>query len=117
MAENRNPVSLAADRASKGFCSATEHTEDSYLPLKHQGSFVAVGPSPEAIAAADEFVLDELFRDLDLIRSYSVSALEACRRGDRHELRLRLRSQLRDVFRHAVLIHDLLSAGPSKGGS
>jgi hypothetical protein len=116
MAENRNPVPLAADRASKAFCSATEHAEDSHLPLKHQGSFVAVGPSPEAIAAADEFVLDEIYRDLDLIRSYSISALEAARRGDREELRLRLRIQLRDLFRHAVELHNLLSTERRKGG-
>jgi hypothetical protein len=107
----RNPVTLAADRASKAFCSATEHTEDSHLPLKHQGSFVAVGPSPEAVAEAEEFLLDEIYRDLDLIRSYATSALEACRRGDREELRLRLRSQLRDCFRHAVEVHNLLSTG------
>jgi hypothetical protein len=111
MAENRNPVPLAADRASKAFCLATEHTEDSHLPLKHQCSFVAVGPSPEAVAEADEYLLDEIYYDLDLIKSYSVSALEACRRGDRHELRLRLRSQLRDCFRHAVQLHDLLERG------
>jgi hypothetical protein len=116
MAENRNPVPLAAVRASKAFCSATEHAEDSHLPLKHQGSFVAVGPSPEAIAAADEFVLDEIYRDLDLIRSYSISALEAARRGDREELRLRLRIQLRDLFRHAVELHNLLSTERRKGG-
>jgi hypothetical protein len=109
MAENRNPVPLAAVRASKAFCSATEHAEDSHLPLKHQGSFVAVGPSPEAIAAADEFVLDELFRDLCLIGSYTNSAIEAARRGDRDELKLRLRVQLRDCFRHAIQLHNLLS--------
>jgi hypothetical protein len=111
----RNPVPLAADRASKAFCLATEHTEDSHLPLKHQGSFVAVGPSPEAVVEADEFLLDEIFHDLSLIASYANSAIEAARRGDRDELRLRLRGQLRDVFRHAVQIHDLLSPGPSKG--
>ena len=115
MAENRNPVPLAAVRASKAFCSATEHAEDSHLPLKHQGSFVAVGPSPEAIAAADEFVLDELYRILGLIASYATSGLEAARRGDVEEIRLRLRVQLRDCFRHAVEVHNLLSTGQRKG--
>jgi hypothetical protein len=74
------------------------------------------GPSPDAIAAADEFLLDEIFYDLDLIRSYSISAMEACRRGDREELRLRLRVQLGDCFRHAVELHNLLSTGQRKGG-
>ena len=74
----------------------------------------ALHPSPEVIAACDEFVLDELWDTLQLIISYSHSALEACRRGDRLEIRLRLRSQLRDCFRHAVAVHGLLSneAGP-----
>jgi|SRR5579871_768063 len=68
-----------------------------------------VGPSPEAIAACDEFILDELWETLQLVGSYTNSALEACRRGDRDEIRLRLRVQLRDSFRHAVAVHDLLS--------
>jgi hypothetical protein len=84
-------------------------------PESNQEKTASVGPSAEAVAEAEEFLLDEIYRDLDLIRSYSISALEAARRGDREELRLRLRSQLRDVFRHAVQIHDLLSPGPSKG--
>jgi hypothetical protein len=71
----------------------------------------ALVPSPEAVSECDEFVLDEIYRDLDLIRSYSISALEAARRGDRDELRLRLRVQLRDVFRHAIQVHDMLSPG------
>jgi hypothetical protein len=112
----RNQVPLAAGLASKAFCSATEHTEDSHLPLKHQGSFVAVGPSPEAVAEADEFLLDEIFHDLYLIESHAISAREACRRGDRAELRLRLRTQLRDCFRHAVELHNLLSTERRKGG-
>ena len=66
-------------------------------------------PSPEARAEADEYVLDELFRSFDLIRSYATSGLEATKRGDRAEIRLRLRVQLRDCFRHAVATHDLLS--------
>jgi hypothetical protein len=112
----RNQVTLAADLASKAFCSATEPAEDNHLPLKHQGSFVAVGPSPEAVAEADEFLLDEIFHDLSLIASYTTSALEAVRRGDREELRLRLRIQLRDHFRHAVELHNLLSTERRKGG-
>jgi hypothetical protein len=91
------------------------------LPLSHtvipepkQGA--ACGPSPDAIAAADEFVLDELYRILGLIASYATSGLEAARRGDVEEIRLRLRVQLRDCFRHAVEVHNLLSAGQRKGG-
>jgi hypothetical protein len=71
-------------------------------------------PSPEAIAAADEFVLDELYRDFDLIESYAISGKEAARRGDRREVRLRLRVQLRDCFHHAVEVHNLLSTEPPK---
>jgi hypothetical protein len=39
--EKRNPVTLAADRASKAFCLAAERSEDSPLPPRHQGSFDA----------------------------------------------------------------------------
>jgi hypothetical protein len=75
-------------------------------------------PSPEAIAVADEFVLDELYDAFELIRSYAVSGIEAARRGDRDEIRLRLRVQMRDCFRHAVQLHDLLSPQkPKEGGS
>jgi len=66
-------------------------------------------PSTEAIAKADEAILDELYRTLCLIESYARSAIEAARRGDRDEIRLRLRRQMRDCFRHAVATHDLLS--------
>jgi hypothetical protein len=90
--------------------------EDNHLPHKHQGSFVAGGPSPEAVAEADEFLLDEIFHDLYLIESHAISAREACRRGDRPELRLRLRTQLRDLFRHAVELHNLLSTERRNGG-
>jgi hypothetical protein len=109
--ESRNPVPLAADRAPKAFCLATERRENSPLPLKHQASFDAVGPTPEAVAEIEEFLLDEIFHDLCLIASYTTSALEAARRGDREELRLRLRIQLRDCFRHAVELHNLLPPG------
>jgi hypothetical protein len=76
--------------------------------------FEGAEPSAEAIAEADEYVLDELFRSFDLIASYAISGKEAARRGDRDEVRLRLRVQLRDVFRHAVATHDLMSAGGAK---
>ena len=66
-------------------------------------------PSQEAIAACDEFILHELYHSFDLIGSYATSAMEAARRGDRDEIRLRLRCQLRDAFRHAVAVHGLLS--------
>jgi hypothetical protein len=74
----------------------------------------AAGPSAEAIAEVDEFILDELYRDFCLIESIATSAVEAARRGDRDEIRLRLRKQLRDCFRHAVQIHNLLSPEPPK---
>ena len=70
-------------------------------------------PSPEAIAEGDDYILDELYRAFGLIESYARSGLEAARRGDRDEIRLRLRCQLRDVFRHAVATHDLLSTQPA----
>jgi hypothetical protein len=66
-------------------------------------------PSPEAVAECDECILDELFRVFELIESYAISGKEAARRGDREEVRLRLRVQLRDTFRHAVNVHNLLS--------
>jgi hypothetical protein len=71
-------------------------------------------PSPEAIAECDEFVLDELYRDFGLIQSIATSGLEAARRGDRAEIKLRLRVQLRDCFHHAVEVHNLLSTEPPK---
>ena len=74
-------------------------------------------PSPEAIAAADEYVLAELFADFSMIVSIATSGLEAARRGDRNEVRLRLRIQLRDLFHHAVEIHNLLSPEPPTKGS
>jgi hypothetical protein len=73
-------------------------------------------PSPEAVAECDEFLLDEIFHDLHLIESYTISAREAAKRGDRDELRLRLRVQLRDCFRHAVEVHKLLSSDRPNGG-
>jgi hypothetical protein len=69
-------------------------------------------PSPEAIAECDELILDELFRVFGLIESYARSGIEASRRGDREEIRLRLRIQLRDCFRYAVETHNLLSTQP-----
>jgi hypothetical protein len=115
--ENRNRSRWRAGRASKTFFSATERAEDSPLPLKHQGSCDADGPTREAVSDIEEFLLDEIFHDLSLIASYTTSALEAARRGDREELRLRL-VQLRDCFRHAVELHNLLSPRQrKKGGS
>jgi hypothetical protein len=70
------------------------------------------------VATADEFIFDELYEAFELIRSYAVSGREAADRGDRGEIRLRLRVQLRDVFRYAVQLHDLLSPErPKEGGS
>jgi hypothetical protein len=80
----------------------------------NNAAFKAAEPSAEAVAEADEIVFDELFRSFDLIVSYAASAKEAARRGDRDEIRLRLRIQLRDTFRHAVQIHDMLSTGGAK---
>ena len=56
-----------------------------------QGNLASSDPSPEAIAACDESILDELYRDFNLIESYAISAKEAARRGDFGEVRLRLR--------------------------
>jgi hypothetical protein len=81
---------------------------DTATLAEKQRQIDAVGPSPEAVAAVEEFLLDEIFHDLSLIASYTTSALEAARRGDREELRLRLRVQLRDCFRHAIEVHNLL---------
>jgi hypothetical protein len=77
----------------------------------------ADAPSPAAIEVCDELVFSELYRDFDLIESYAISGKEAARRGDRAEVRLRLRIQLKDIFRHAVEIHDLLSTEPPKESS
>jgi hypothetical protein len=71
-------------------------------------------PSLEAVNECDEAILDELLQTFGLIASYAHSAVEAARRGDREEIRLRLRVQLRDCFRHAVEVHDLISP-PTEG--
>jgi hypothetical protein len=77
----------------------------------------AAKPSPEVIAEVEEFILDEIYRILSLIISYGTSAVEASRRGDRDELRLRLRIQMRDCFRNAVELQKLLSSErPKEGG-
>jgi hypothetical protein len=81
---------------------------DTATLAEKQRQIDAVGPSPEAVAAAEEFLLDEIFHDLSLIASYTTSGSKRARRGDRDELRLRLRVQLRDCFRHAVELHNLL---------
>jgi hypothetical protein len=112
MAENGSPASLAGDDRAGMLCSAASNPTDNPTLAAVQ---VHAGPSPRAIAACDEFVLDELFRAFDLIESYAVSGKEAARRGDRGEIRLRLRIQLRDVFRHAVEIHNLLFPEQPRG--
>jgi hypothetical protein len=112
MAENGSPASLAGDDRAGLFCSAASNPTDNPTPAAVQ---VHTGPSPEAIAACDEFILDELYRAFDLIESYAISGKEASRRGDRGEIRLRLRVQLRDCFHHAVQVHDLLSPRPLPG--
>lgn len=89
MAEKRNPGSLAATRAPNAFCLAAERSEDNPALAELQ---VRARPSPEAIAACDEFVLDELYHSFDLI------------------------GQLRDCFRHAVELHKLLSPERPTGG-
>jgi hypothetical protein len=92
------------------------HALNTADPQRNQTKITSAGPSAESVGEADEFLLDEIFRDLSLIWSYSTSAMEAARRGDREELNLRLRVQLRDCFRHAVELHNLLSRGQRKGG-
>jgi hypothetical protein len=109
MAENGSPASLAGDDRAGLLCSAASNPTDSPALNELQAH---AGPSPEAIAVCDEFILDELFRAFDFIESYAISGKEAARRGDREEVRLRLRIQLRDCFRHAVQVHDLLSPRP-----
>src|SRR6185437_16807306 len=99
----RTAVNGHQDTACLAACGALNASN----PSEKQCSSIAVGPSTEAVAEADEFLLDEIFHALSLIASYTTSALEAARRGDRDELRLRLRIQLRDCFRHAVEVHNL----------
>jgi hypothetical protein len=112
MDENGSPVSLAGDDRAGLLCSAASNPTDNPALAALQ---VPAGPSPEAIAAADDYIFDELARAFDLIKSYAVSGKEAARRGDRDEVRLRLRIQLKDCFRHAVQVHDLLSPSPLPG--
>lgn len=70
--------------------------------------------SPEVIAEADDFLLDQVFSDADYLVSIAVSLREAARRSDRGEVRLRL-SQLRDEIVHAIRCCNLLSnADPSQ---
>ena len=98
-----DPLNIAGGGNPRDVLASTKHAP------------AAQGPaSAEAMAEADEILLDEIYHDLWLIRSYTTSALEACQRGDRRELRLRLRGQLRDLFRHAVDIHKLLSSESGK---
>jgi hypothetical protein len=115
-----------AARAGPAAAGADPHVEQfpdrlsaSYIKdtsgVQGVGARAASSPSTEAIAACDEYLLDEIWDTLQLIGSYTNSALEAARRGDRDEIRLRLRIQLRDCFRHAVKLHDLLSTESPKG--
>jgi hypothetical protein len=96
-------------------CLAASCALDTAKIPTNQEKTASVGPSAEAIAECDEAILDEIFHAFELIQSYAISGLEAARRGDRNEIRLRLRCQLRDVFKHAVAVHDLLSREPSQG--
>jgi hypothetical protein len=106
-----------AESGSQRFaCLLASNTLNTADPECNQEKTTSVGPLPGAAAEADEFLLDEIFHDLSLIWSYATSAMEAARRGDRDELKLRLRVQLRDCFRHAVKLHDLLSTEQRKGG-
>jgi hypothetical protein len=114
MAENGSPASLAGDDRAGLLCSAASNPKDNPALNELQAH---AGPSPEASAVCDEFILDELFRAFDLIESYAISGKEAAKRGDRNEIKLRLRIQLRDCFRYAVQIHDLLSPTPLPGSS
>jgi hypothetical protein len=112
MGKNGSPVSLAGDDRAGLLCSAANNPSDNSALAALQ---VPGGPSPEAIAAADDYIFDELASDFALIESYAISGKEAARRGDRDEVRLRLRIQLRDVFRHAVEIHNLLFPEQPRG--
>jgi hypothetical protein len=95
--------------------SLTASASNTALFAEKQRQIDPGGPPPDAIAECDEFLLDEIYHDLSLIWSYATSAMEAARRGDREELTLRLRIQLRDCFRHAVEMHNLLSTGQRTG--
>lgn len=70
---------------------------------------LADGPSGRRAVNAP--LLAELIAKSHATRAFVeyVSGREAADRGDRDEIRLRLRVQLRDTFRHAVKLHDLLS--------
>ena len=63
MAENRNPASLAAGRASEPFCLAAEHSEDNRALAELQ---VHAGPSPELrpLRPHQERALDALRKSL-----------------------------------------------------
>jgi hypothetical protein len=116
MLEVKSPAAPAsADRALELLRSAASNSKITASGSHDQGSRGGAA-SPEAVAEIDEFLLDEIHHDLHLIRSYSTSAIEAAVRGDRDELRLRLRVQLRDVFRHAIELHNLLSPKGAQGG-
>jgi hypothetical protein len=106
MVENGSPASLAGDDRAGLLCSAASNPTDNLALAPLQ---VHAGPSQEAVAACDEFVFNELFHAFSTIESYAVSAKEAARRGDRNEIKLRLRTQLRDCFRYAVQVHNLMS--------
>jgi hypothetical protein len=111
MREMESPAPLAAARASDtSSLAAVDGLEGRPNCQKTRGIIAAaIGvPSPEAIAEIDEMLLDELCEAFWLIESYAKSGVEASRRGDREEIKLRLRVQLRDCFRHAVATHDLL---------
>jgi hypothetical protein len=86
-------------------------------PEFNQEKAASVGPSAEAVAEIEEFLLNEIYHDLSLIASYTTSALETARRGDREELRLRLRVQLRDCFHQAVELHNLRPPGRKAGAA
>jgi hypothetical protein len=111
MAESGNPGSLAAARAPNTFSLPVERSENNPASA---GLQVHAGPSPEAKAECDEFILDEIFRDLDLTRSYVTIGLEAAHFGERAELRLRLQL-IRDHIHHAIQSYKLLSPEPSQG--
>lgn len=115
-----NAATGSQDPARLSACSdlhaAENGTAQATIASRGVAPKVAAAPSPDAVAEVEEFLLDEIYHDLWLIASYTTSALEAAKRGDREELRLRLRGQLRDCFRHAVELHNLLPPTGPKGG-
>jgi hypothetical protein len=69
------------------------------LENEHNVSIAKRAAITDASAEIDEQLFDEIYGWLDLAQSYIVSALEASRRYDRHELKIR-QSQINDCLKY-----------------